>query len=135
MNRHSVFSDSASVATRRPGGDGGPRPGGHFQGAVGGRDPRHGHCPGHPRIQPDWRLASNTGSSPRLAGGMRWRTVPKEDQMEEGRWSAKSRRDLIAAAGAATGSAFLLPTMAKGTPLEWGHAVRLAPAVQATDED
>jgi peptide/nickel transport system substrate-binding protein len=66
---------------------------------------------------------------------MRWRTVPKEDQMEEGRRSAKSRRDLIAAAGAAAGSAFLLPTMAKGTPLEWGHAVRLAAAVQATDED
>jgi peptide/nickel transport system substrate-binding protein len=65
--------------------------------------------------------------------------MPKEDQMEPNRWGWTSRRDLLAAAGAAAGSAFMLPGMAKGTPGrpqgERGHAVQLAPAFQSVDED
>jgi peptide/nickel transport system substrate-binding protein len=47
--------------------------------------------------------------------------------MEPFRWGSTSRRGLIAAAGAAAGSAFLLPATA--------HAARLAPAVQSAGED
>jgi peptide/nickel transport system substrate-binding protein len=66
---------------------------------------------------------------------MRRRATPKEDEMKADRWGSTSRRNLLAAAGAAAGSAFLLPGMAKGTPLEWGQAVRMAPAVQASAEE
>src|SRR4051812_8960551 len=55
--------------------------------------------------------------------------------MKADRWGSTSRRKFLAAAGAAPGSAFLLPGMAKGTPLEWGKAVRMAPAVQPTAEE
>src|SRR5215217_4190862 len=102
---------------------------------MGGRDPRSSHRPGHPGIQSHGRLVSDAGAPARLAGGMRRRATPKEDEMETDRWGATSRRNLLAAAGAAAGSAFLLPGMAKGTPLEGGHAVRMALAVQPTAEE
>ena len=55
--------------------------------------------------------------------------------MEPERLGAMSRRGFLAAAGAAAGSTFLLPGMVKGTPPEWGHAARLAPAFQSASED
>ena len=59
--------------------------------------------------------------------------------MEPERLGALSRRDFLAAAGAAAGSTFLVPGMVKGTPGrpqgQRGHAVRLAPAFQSADED
>src|SRR4029078_11031258 len=55
--------------------------------------------------------------------------------MKADRWGSTSRRNLLAAAGAAAGSAFLLPGMAHGTPLEGGHVFRMAPAVQPTAEE
>jgi peptide/nickel transport system substrate-binding protein len=66
---------------------------------------------------------------------MRRRTTPKENQMEQDGWGSTSRRSLFAVAGAAAGSAFLLPGMGKRTPPERGHAVGLVPAFQSTGED
>jgi peptide/nickel transport system substrate-binding protein len=59
--------------------------------------------------------------------------------MKAVRWGSTSRRGLLAAAGAAAGSALLLPGIAKGTTGrpegQRGQAVRFAPAVQPTAEE
>jgi peptide/nickel transport system substrate-binding protein len=61
--------------------------------------------------------------------------MAKEDQMELERWGAMSRRGFLAAAGAAAGSTFLVPGMAKATQPERGQAARLALAFQSTAAD
>src|SRR5215217_3335641 len=99
---------------------------------MGGRDSRPGHRTGHPGIQPDGRLVSNARPSARLAGGMRRRTMSKEDRMRHDKWASTSRRSLFAVAGMAAGSAFLLPAVAKATPPGRGQTVRYAPAFQPT---
>src|SRR5215203_4492349 len=58
---------------------------------------------------------------------MRRLGAPKEDQMEPDECGSTSRRGLLAAAGLAAGSAFLLPGMAR--------AVRLASAIQPSGQD
>jgi peptide/nickel transport system substrate-binding protein len=55
--------------------------------------------------------------------------------MEPERRGAMSRRGLLAAAGAAAGSTFLLPGMMKGTAPERGHAAQLAAAFQPAGEE
>jgi peptide/nickel transport system substrate-binding protein len=49
-------------------------------------------------------------------------------------WGSTSRRGLLAAAGLAAGSAFLLPGVAKGTSPLRGDAARLAPHLQAAED-
>src|SRR5688500_15711705 len=58
--------------------------------------------------------------------------------MEPDGLSSTSRRGLLAAAGLAAGSAFLMPGMVKGTPGHpadaRGHVLRLSPRLQRSDQ-
>src|SRR5687768_14419290 len=105
---------------------------------MGGCDPGPRHCAGHSRFQPDGRLARDARASSRLADDMRRRAASKEDQMEPDALGSTSRRGLLAAAGLAAGSAFLIPGVVKGASgrpvVQRGHVARRAPKLQRGEE-